>query len=369
MFLYSYNFLAVAGQTELIDQSRKAAEEMAENWNENWVTIITPDGGLYAALAKLGTTFAVCCFFFWGIKIVQDFVESGSTAFLHELIWPMIVVFFLAGNGAQLASLTIGMRGLLHRTNQQLLVQVSNKFSLDEAFQQAKNNVAARSEIGTLLEQCQAVTGQKQISCLESVRGDTEKIIANHNLEGNIWTDLTTRIGDAIEQAKNTSGNDILQGVVSNFSAPIGALIGAANQSIMRLVLVGTQIAFQQAFEISLLMTALLGPIAMGCSLLPVAAKPFVAWLTALFSIGIAKLSLNIMTGVGATLVANAEAGDHFWFLVYSAFMAPVLALSLAAGGGMATWSAVVAGQEQATGLAADTAMAVATKGRSLAKT
>ncbi len=369
MFLYLYNFLAVAGQTELIDQSRKAAQEMAENWDENWTSIITPDGGLYAALANLGTTFAVCCFFFWGIKIVKDFVDSGSTAFLHELIWPMIVVFFLAGNGAQLANLTIGMRGLLHRTNQELLVQVSNKFSLDEAFQQARNNGVAQAQIGAILQQCQALTGQPQISCLETARVDSEKIIADNNLEGNLWTDLTTRIGDAVEQAKNTSGSEILQGVVSNFSAPIGALIGAANQSIMRVVLVGTQVAFQQAFEISLLMTALLGPIAMGCSLLPVDAKPFVAWITALFSIGIAKLSLNIMTGVAATLVANAGAGDHFWFLLYAAFMAPVLALSLAAGGGMATWSSVVAGQEQATGLAADLAMGIATKGKSLART
>ena len=135
----------------------------------------------------------------------------------------------------------------------------------------------------------------------------------------------------------------------------------------MRSVLVGTQIAFQQAFEISLLLTALLGPLAVGMSLLPVEAKAFVAWVTALFSIGVAKLSLNIVTGVAATLVANAKAGDHFWFLVFSAFLAPTLAMSLAAGGGMAAWSAIVAGQEQATGLAADAAMAVATKGRSLA--
>ncbi len=49
--------------------------------------------------------------------------------------------------------------------------------------------------------------------------------------------------------------------------------------------------------------------------------------------------------------------------------MAPVLALSLAAEGGMATWSSVVAGQEQAIGLAADLAMGIATKGKSLART
>ena len=248
-------------------------------------------------------------------------------------------------------------------------MQVSSKVSLDEAFQKAKNNGTAQAQIGAMLEQCQALTGTQQISCLETARLQSQEVIDSNNLQGNLWDNLGNRIGEAIDQAKNTSGNDLLQGVVSNFSAPIGALIGAANQTIMRTVLVGTQIAFQQSFEISLLMTALLGPIALGMSLLPVDAKAFVAWITAIFAIGIAKLSLNIMTGVAATLVANAQAGDHFWFLVYAAFMAPTLALSLAAGGGMATWSAVVAGQEQATGLAADAAMAVATKGRSLAKT
>ena len=365
--LHLYDFLAVAGADDLLDQSRQAAEQMATDWENNWATIITPDGGLYAALADLGETIAVCCFFFWGITIVKDFVNNGSTAFLHEIIWPMIVVLLLAGNGAILADLTIGMRGLLHRTNQTLLVQVSNKFALDEAFQKAKNNGIAQAQIGGWLQQCQALAGQKQIACLETARVQSEATINKYNLEGNLWTDLNDRIGDAINQAKNTSGNEVLQGIVSYVSAPLGALIGAANQSIMRAVLVGTQIAFQQSFEISLLMTALLGPIALGMSLLPVDAKAFVSWITAIFSIGVAKLSLNIMTGVGATLVANAGAGDHFWFLVYSAFMAPVLALSLAAGGGMATWSAVVAGQEQATGLAADIGMGIATKGRSLA--
>ena len=365
--LHLYDFLAVAGADDLLDGSRQAAEQMARDWESNWATIITPTGGLYAALANLGEKIAVCCFFFWGITIVKDFVNNGSTAFLHEIIWPMIVVLFLAGNGGILADLTIGMRGLLHRTNQELLVQVSNKFALDEAFQKAKDNNAAQTQIGAWLQQCQALTGQKQIACLETARVQSEATINKYNLEGNLWTDLVGRIGDAIEQAKNTSGNEVLQGVVSYVSAPLGALIGAANQSIMRTVLVGTQIAFQQSFEISLLMTALLGPIALGMSLLPVDAKAFVAWITAMFSIGVAKLSLNIMTGVAATLVANAGAGDHFWFLVYSAFMAPVLAMSLAAGGGMATWSAIVAGQEQATGLAADLGMGIVTKGRSLA--
>lgn len=366
MFLYLP--IAVAGQTELIEQTKAAAQVMADEWQKNWNSVITPESGLYASLAWLGTIFAVGSIVIWGLKIFKDYVDNGSVQFLSELVWPLIVAYLLAGNGLHLSELTLTMRDILHEANQKVLAITSTRSSLDEAFQLAKDNGEARSAIGALIEQCQALTGEQQISCFERAKAQSEMIVDNYNLKGTYWTRILNRMGDAIEEAKNTTGNVVLQGIVSGFSAPVGALIGASNQTVMKGVLIATHTAFQQAFEMALLMTGLLGPLALGGTMLPLPSRPLIAWITAMFSIGIAKLSLNIVTGLTATLVANAESGDHFWFLVFIAFIAPTLSLSLAAGGGMATWGAIAEGQQKAADLAADVGTAVVTKGMSKAR-
>ncbi len=48
-------------------------------------------------------------------------------------------------------------------------------------------------------------------------------------------------------------------------------------------------IAFQWIIEVCMLLTALLGPLAVGGSLLPVGQKAIFAWLTGFFSVGMIK--------------------------------------------------------------------------------
>lgn len=360
--------LAVGGAAQLLEESQNAAQVIAYEWQENWTSIITPDSGLYGSLAWLGTVFAVGSLVIWSMKTFKDYVENGSIQFMHEMIWPIIVVYLLAGNGKHLSEMTLLMRDLLHDTNQKVLAITSTRFALDEAYQLAKYNVEARTAIGEEIKQCQSLIGEEQLSCFERAELEAEKIISDRNLKGNYWTGILNRMKTAIDEAKNTAANVVLGDVYTTVTAGIGSLIGAANQAVLKGVLLATHTGFQQAFEMALLMTALLGPLAVGGTMMPLPSRPLIAWITAMFSIGIAKLSLNIMTGVTASLIANAESGDHFWFLIFIAFFAPTLSLSLAAGGGMATWGAIAEAQRNAADLAADVGSAVLTRGMSKAK-
>ena len=47
----------------------------------------------------------------------------------------------------------------------------------------------------------------------------------------------------------------------------------------------------------------LLSSLAVGASLLPIAAKPVYAWMTGLWALSMAKLNLNIITGLAATAI------------------------------------------------------------------
>lgn len=359
MLNYSHLTLAVQGAGKLLEESAAQAQAIAESWNERWENIITPESSLYATLARVGVVFAVASFIIWVIAILKDFAENQSIAFAHELIWPIIVIFLLRNNGSQLSQFTLLIRQFIHQLNQQVLTNTAAGFTLQEAFQKAKNSGAARAEIGALLQQCQALTGTRQIDCLKQAKMQAESIISAYGLSGDWATNLLGRITDAVSQAGET-GN-----FVSIAFTGFNALIGAANQSIVRSFLLGMQVAFQETFECSLLLTALLGPLAVGGSLLPITAKPIVTWLTGLFSVGIAKLCFNIMCGLSAAVVANAKSGDPLWFLIFIGFLAPLLSMALAAGGGMAVWSTLAEAGNNAAGAAADLTAAVVTRGKS----
>ena len=94
--------------------------------------------------------------------------------------------------------------------------------------------------------------------------------------------------------------------------------------------------AYQWGLELALLLTALMGPLAVGGSLLPVGSRAIVGWLTGFFTVALAKLSFNIILGLAGQLIATAEASQPMIFLAFIGIVAPFLATGIAAGGGMA---------------------------------
>ena len=100
--------------------------------------------------------------------------------------------------------------------------------------------------------------------------------------------------------------------------------------------------AFQWVLEVGLILIAMFGPIAVGASLLPTPAKPLFTWLSGFFSLAMAKLGLNIVSGLGASIAINASASLHLLVLpVFLALFAPALSLIVGGGSGMAMFVAL----------------------------
>ena len=111
---------------------------------------------------------------------------------------------------------------------------------------------------------------------------------------------------------------------------------------IVEAIMMAMQGAFQACIECSMLLTGLLGPIALGASLLPVGAKPLYAWLTGFFSLGMCKLCLNIITGLVASAIHNSGPTDTLGTAIALGLLSPLLAIALSAGGGMAVFNSLV---------------------------
>ena len=91
--------------------------------------------------------------------------------------------------------------------------------------------------------------------------------------------------------------------------------------------------------EATLLLTALLGPLAVATTLLPVGAKPIFAWLASFWGVAITKLSLTIVTGLITTVTYNQGSVQALPTAVALGIFAPVIALGMGAGGGMALFT------------------------------
>ncbi|MEL6326901.1 MAG: hypothetical protein AAFQ61_08360, partial [Cyanobacteria bacterium J06626_23] len=71
---------------------------------------------------------------------------------------------------------------------------------------------------------------------------------------------------------------------------------------------------------------------------------PIFAWLTGFLSLGFAQICYNIIVGLAAVVILNANIYDTNGFLVLIAILAPALALGLATGGGMAIFNIMLSG-------------------------
>ncbi len=110
---------------------------------------------------------------------------------------------------------------------------------------------------------------------------------------------------------------------------------------LIQTILMASQAAFQALIEASMLLTGLMGPIALGSSLLPFGAKPIYAWLTAFWSVGICKLCLNVISGLIAVTLYNTGPTEMLPASIMLGLFAPIMALGMATGGGMAIFNGI----------------------------
>ena len=92
-----------------------------------------------------------------------------------------------------------------------------------------------------------------------------------------------------------------------------------------------------------MLLTGLLGPLAVAASLIPKQPRALVSWAIAFFSIGILKLSYNLLIGFAAVYASKSQMQDvgSSGFLLMMSMGAPLISIAVAGGGGAAIFFAL----------------------------
>ena len=328
----------------LLNQGIQSQQIVSQNLDTMWNDVL--NSGVWDAMVWVGTLFTVGLLTIWVSKVLRDSLNNElSIDYLTSFLWLFLVLLLLINDGANLRNTVLGLRELINLTNEEVLAVQVGSFTLEESF----NNVVQSANFNSWVQ-------QKTIEC-ESLPDESAKAKCKQ--------DLTQEIQNN-ENALKQQNPTILSGQW------IANAVGDAFQRGLEIMLFGVSIAFQWLVEITLLLTALISPLAVAGSLLPLQQRPLFTWLLGFYSVGLCKLFYNIIVGLVAHILSNNTpsgnpSGGTIIIAVAVGILSPILAVGLAAGGGMATFMSLGSLMAQAGGVVGGLGLGLAGKGLGMA--
>ncbi|WP_242054070.1 hypothetical protein [Nostoc sp. FACHB-888] len=359
-----YYLLGQTSGGQLAQEANNNAIAVAEGFNQLWERTIS--GEVYTRMCTVGALFAVATLTFFIVEWTKKMMAGEEQRAYTDFIWPFIVVLLLSNNGSLLGKSTLGIRNYINNVNTLLLGTTAAGLDLREVYEKAIGTEAARSAVGVTINRCQnsSLSQQEQIECLNKAKEDLKQRYPDKFGQNGLFSWFTDTIDGAVD-AFNDVKDGKANGVELIFS-PINAFVGSAITDIITIILVGMSGAYQWGIELTMLVTALLGPVAVGGSLLPYGAKSIYTWLVGYFSVGFGKLCFNIIIGFAGQLVADSKTYQPMFFLFTIGLIAPFLSAGLAAGGGIAVLTQINKAAETYSSIAIEVTKGLVTRGGSL---
>jgi hypothetical protein len=270
-------------------------------WKAQWDLAL--DGQVYATLANVGRGFALISLF---ISLIQFFREAsersaeGKIRSIGEFIWPIIVIALLTNNASLLRSSTKNIRDGFNTVNDLVVKNALPGRSLVAEFQKATDEGVAKEQIGAVVSRCVSATNDLQTKCLKDAAAVIDKIVAQ-------YPDIDS-LKEYAEKAK-----DAVQKSTSADVTTLNAYLTDKDEAKARRDQLTQQIGFQNLLELALLSTALLAPLAVGLSILPIRSKPLYGWFSAFFSLGLTKIVFTFSIGIISSFALAAKLFDSLF--------------------------------------------------------
>ncbi|MEM8648343.1 MAG: hypothetical protein AAGF86_18670, partial [Pseudomonadota bacterium] len=86
------------GAERIFTVGAEVAEDVAAGFTPLWINVM--EGGLYQAIAGVGTLVAVAALGLFLVQWAHQMMNGEGDKAFTELIWPVIVIVFLSNDGA-----------------------------------------------------------------------------------------------------------------------------------------------------------------------------------------------------------------------------------------------------------------------------
>jgi hypothetical protein len=309
---------------DLLRGAVQLSQETTKAWNDNWIKLIDPSNETWSALCYLGLAIAALSLIFVSLKIAADNVRR--TWFFSELaefmVWPLVILLFLHGNGTLLSQTVMLLRDLGHHQVVQVLDAKLERLTLREALENVTLTVSAQEQIAAIYAECQGESSQAYADCIEEKEPIIDEIISQaEDLNGEPLEALLAWSKNSLQWSTN----------------PVSAFIPS---SVIKALMYALQWGFVNILEAALLMTAALAPLAVGLSLLPLGSRALWAWGSGFLGLFGVQLSYNLLVGLAATVVVSTggQSLNDLGFLTIISVFAPALAILIGGGAGIALY-------------------------------
>ncbi|MEM9315132.1 MAG: hypothetical protein AAGA95_10940 [Pseudomonadota bacterium] len=335
---------------QLVVNTRDTVGLVRESFDQLWNTILT--GSLYDALADLAIALALL---FVGWNVVKVVVlESGggqfySQRYLPDLIWAVILSLLLASPSGvpNLAGYTLEARSLINNSSTYILDALSDDLAFPDGSDvvvQAQIKSQAQLLVSDALRSCAAIAdGPQRTVCLENARLQMDDMLTPYygfrgtgNWAQELYLQLTSNIQDAMNRRYASAA------FWHSLFRDLGAIVRPATTLATVGILYAWAGAFEWLLEMALLLTAIIGPLFLGLSMIPTASRYFYLWVTGIGSIALGKVGFNIVTGLAGYIIVSTPNSNPLVGALFIAIAAPLLALALIGGGGLGIYTGLV---------------------------
>jgi hypothetical protein len=327
---------AILGGAEVISNN------VSQAWDRTWDIALS--GGLYGAINNIGIFLAAGALVFWLLDFVRKWLsdEVNGVWALQDLIWPVIIILFTANNGALLAGFSRGFRDTLNDFNLQVVRVVAKEQDLEKTLNELGAYAVIDAKLVTARGQCNTITDNKRLTqCLDEQNKALQGILQQYQQEYGL-TVKYKQLEASVKEGLRNPGEALVDGVRTRVNNAVNLALSPA-MALVIVFMAACQYCFQQLIEVSMLLTAIMGPLALSASLLPFGAKPIFAWLTAFWSLSLLKLSYNVIAGLTAIAIYQTSGTETLGSAIFFGLFSPLLAIAMAAGGGLAVFNGILA--------------------------
>lgn len=325
---------AATTASDILQNNAEVSKAVQDSLSQTWKTTI--GGPLYAEIAAIGAAIAVLCIGLWAANWLRATLDSEipPRAFT-ELVVPILIVMLLGNpvnRGTFFGQVTLGLHEGMNGVSNQILEKLSQDFSQD-VVDRAGVKIGAQAIAADALKLCaQEKDETTRNACFNNADKKVQDLLSPYQNEK--WAqELYWQLRDQIAAAQGSGyGNsDFVARLFGGLGAVVNPMMTQAAMGWLMIVGAG----FVWFIQHAQLLTALMGPLFLGASLLPIPGKPIVLWLTGFLGLGLADLSYKILIALVAITVLNSGPSDPMIFPLIAGVFGWLFALGMAGGGGL----------------------------------
>jgi hypothetical protein len=331
--------------------------EIPSSLNKLWT--IAMDGSMYRTVCFLGMLIAVFAVGFWCVKLYKTLDDGGLKPAANEMIFPLLLVFLLSNNGKHMKEFTLAARDAMNGFNVTLNRVVDAEVSLRSATDILRNFDTIVTFTDSQVKSCQAETEFQRFEQCMVTKGSQVQVL-NAGLE-RLWPSTATESSNGAQWQKeiqewkdytanytknrfNTDTLDVMKGgnILSKMT-DIKKVRTFADTADLRATILSFRGSFLYIVEVMMLVTALVGPVFLALSMFPVGSKPLLTWAVSFLTLGFCKICFSLISGLSslAMVLSGPNNVDMLVTSIVLGLLAPVLAVSVASGSGLATLSSI----------------------------